>query len=110
MTPQAPPRSATGDAETLMDERLRAIEQRANTGEYHCREHFGQFDADDDVLFLLAIIARLRAESRRLAGAVAELHQLTDEMNHFEGAFAAERKRAEAAEAEVIRLQQEREV
>lgn len=42
------------------DERLRAIERRANTGEYRCREHFGQFDADGDVLFLLAIVARLR--------------------------------------------------
>jgi hypothetical protein len=48
--------------ETLNEDRLRAIELRANSGEYHCREHWGEFDADDDVLFLLAIIARLRSE------------------------------------------------
>jgi len=43
------------------DARLRAIEQRANGGEYRCRD---QSDANDDVLFLLAIIARLRSVER----------------------------------------------
>ena len=46
----------------LDTDRLRTIEQRANAGGYHC-EHFAQFDADDDVLFLLAIVARLRSEA-----------------------------------------------
>ena len=60
------------------DDRLRAIEQRANAGEYHCREHWQQFDADDDVLFLLAIVARLRVLAPVDPAAPAVVSQVED--------------------------------
>ena len=64
------------DQPAINDERVRAIERRANGGEYHCREHFAQLDADDDVLFLLAIIARFRGESAQLAATHAAIRAL----------------------------------
>lgn len=42
--------------------RLEEIRARAVAGDYYCREHWGLFDADEDVLFLLALIDELRPQ------------------------------------------------
>jgi len=43
-------------------ERIAQIRKRAENEEYHSREHWGTFDADADVLFLLARVTALEAE------------------------------------------------
>lgn len=44
------------------DEWMAEIRARAVREDYHCREHFAMFDADEDVTFLLQQLEQAEAE------------------------------------------------
>lgn len=98
--------------ETLVT-RLREIKQRAEDGDYHCREHWGMFDADGDVLFLCAQILALQQQLAEKEALVQACQADNDLLNRVQDAGMTIREgfqRAEAAQAEVLALQQQLDV